>query len=540
MSASTEEQQQQVVAGGDSSDRRSAFASPAAAVTTATNDDIDNNCNEIVTNYTRSFDLGLGTASNSVNTCIDDPHRAEEEGEYNVTSLELFSDLVVVVAIHVIATPLEEEGILANIPWYIIRIFHLWLIWHSATISFHLSHLFKDAENPVLLLIVLLYMVLVLLLAQHYRIDDNFGALIINMILRAMEVASFAVQVHRDPPMHFDSARLTILRMIPQSMVPNFVVTEVLPLSLSLIFSVDGQPRMSLVWLSIVLVMAQRTYGAYKVDRIQSQSSKPPVKVFDDHLMKERYELISLIFIGEITFAAAGDGDDWLSVGYCCFVMLTAFGCYLLFFTARQPPKIMSIQEFWSRSGVHIMTGQHLYLGLFASLPAIAAGYMHIAESMEGMEEDNLNGNVLCDPSSSSLLILSATTFLVFSAFVQAMTKAKREAVMKQWQLVTVRLLWSVICAGLYFLPERASCVSRHPVASFAVPIIFFSSTMIEIYGLQEEGYSIVKRLERQSTVQRTKPIQKGGSSKTLIVYDPSFESVGENSLKSVGQDEII
>ena len=63
---------------------------------------------------------------------------------------------------------------------------------------------------------------------------------------------------------------------------------------------------------------------------------------------------------------------------------------------------------------------------------------------------------------------------------------------------------------------------------------------MIEIYGLQEQGYSIVKRLERQSTVQRTKPIQKGGSSKTLIVYDPSFESVGQNSLKSIGQDEII
>ena len=508
MSPFTEEQQHVVSGGG--SDRRTAFASAAAATTT----NADNANNEIVTNYTRSFDLGLGHASDSVNTCIDDPHQVEEEGEYNVTSLELFSDLVVVVAIHVIATPLEDDGILANIPWYIIRIFHLWLIWHSATISFHLSHLFKDAENPVLLLIVLLYMVVVLLLAQHYRIDDNFGALIINMILRAMEVTSFAIQVHREPPMHFDLARLAILRLIPQSMVPNFVFTEVLPLSLSLIFAVDGQPRMSLVWLSIVLVMAQRTYGAYKVDRIQSKSSKPPVKVFDEHLMKERYELISLIFIGEITFAAAGDGDDWLSVGYCCFVMLTAFGCYLLFFTARQPPKIMSIQEFWSRSGVHIMTGQHLYLGLFASLPAIAAGYMHIAESMEGMEEDDPNGNTSCDPSSSRLLILSATTFLVFSAFVHSMTKAKREAVMKQWQLVTVRLLWSIICAGLYFLPDQASCAGQHPVASFAVPMIFFSSTMIEIYGLQEQGYSLVKRLERQSTVQRTKPMQKGGSSK--------------------------
>ena len=184
------------------------------------------------------------------------------------------------------------------------------------------------------------------------------------------------------------------------------------------------------------------------------------------------------------------------------------------------------------------MTGQHLYLGLFASLPAIAAGYMHIAESMEDMEEENPNFDVSCDPASSRLLILSATTFLVFSAFVHSMTKAKREAVMKQWQLVAVRLLWSIICAGLYFLPDQTSCVGRHPVASCAVPIIFFSSTMIEIYGLQEQGYSILKRLERQSTVQRTKPIQKGGSSKTLIVYDPSFESGCESA--SIDQKEVI
>lgn len=176
------------------------------------------------------------------------------------------------------------------------------------------------------------------------------------------------------------------------------------------------------------------------------------------------------------------------------------------------------------------MTGQHLYLGLFGSLPAIAAGYMHIAESMESMEDANENDGLSCDPSSSCLLNLSATTFLVFSAFVHSMTKVTREATMKQWQLVTVRLLSAVICAGLYFLPDRAACAGRHPVVSFAVPIIFFSSTLIEIWGLQEKGYCVVKRLERQSTIQRTKPIQKGGSSKRLIVYDSSFESGGETN----------
>lgn len=346
--------------------------------TVSSNDDSAPDAEDrIVTNYTRSFELDATNhtayTDHTYNTCPGDPHNVEKEGGYSVTGIELFSDLVIVVAIHVIATPLEEEGAIANhLPWYLIRVFHLWLIWHSAMIAFHLSHLFKDAENPIHYAVVLTYMILVMLLSQHYRTGDNWGALIIDMILRSLEVAAFAVQVNREPPMHFDSDRLVILRLIPKSMVPNFIITELLPISLSLIFQVDGQPRMSLVWLSITLVIAQRTYGAYKVDVMQRDSKKKPVKVFDDGLMKERYELLALIFVGEIAFAAAAS-DEWRSIGYCIFVMLAAFGCFLLCFTARQP-KILAITEFWSRSGVHIMTGQHFYVGLFCAIPGIAAG----------------------------------------------------------------------------------------------------------------------------------------------------------------------
>lgn len=359
---------------------------PASAISgsSAEADDRTNNVQqegELVTNYTRSFDVEASfDLDNTAHTCTSrntfpgDPHNVEGGGGYSVTGIELFSDLVMVVAIHVVAVPLEEADVLINnIPWYIIRVFHLWLIWHSSMIAFHLSHLFRDADNPIHYGVVLIYMMLVMLLSQHYRTGDNWGALIINIIIRSFEVIVFAVQVNREPPMHFDSARLAILRLIPKSMVPNFIITELLPLSLALIFQVDGQPRMSLVWLSIVLAIAQRTYGAWKVDVIQRNSTQKPIEVFDPHLMKERYELIALIFIGELAFAAAGPSEEWRSVGYCVFAMLAAFGCFLLCFTARHP-QVLAITEFWSRSGVHVMTGQHFYLGLFITIPAIAAG----------------------------------------------------------------------------------------------------------------------------------------------------------------------
>ena len=87
---------------------------------------------ELVTNYTRSFDVSIGTPGFDLdvtghshtwdyhNANPDDPHSAAaaENVHYNVTSIELFSDLVMVVAIHVCAEPLEESNeFLISIPW---------------------------------------------------------------------------------------------------------------------------------------------------------------------------------------------------------------------------------------------------------------------------------------------------------------------------------------------------------------------------------------------------------------------------------------
>jgi hypothetical protein len=89
----------------------------------------------LVTNYTS--DISKGDSASRATTI--DPHNVEKEEDYNVTGIELFSDLVIVVAIHIIACPLEDIGdVLDNMPWYLVRVFHLWLIWHAAMLSIHL------------------------------------------------------------------------------------------------------------------------------------------------------------------------------------------------------------------------------------------------------------------------------------------------------------------------------------------------------------------------------------------------------------------
>ena len=143
---------------------------------------------------------------------------------------------------------------------------------------------------------------------------------------------------------------------------------------------------------------------------------------------------------------------------------------------------------------------------------------------MERIEEEG-NAVRTCEPKSSDLLFMSSVTFMIFSALVHSMTFSKRETIMKQWQLVTVRFSTAILCASLYFLPAWAACAGEFPVATFAVPLIFFLSSCVEVWGLQEKGYSIFERYKRQTSVQRTKPLQKGGSTKTLdLNFDPSIE----------------
>mmetsp|Transcript_30694 Transcript_30694/g.62182 ORF Transcript_30694/g.62182 Transcript_30694/m.62182 type:complete len:149 (-) Transcript_30694:1110-1556(-) len=143
---------------------------------------------------------------------------------------------------------------------------------------------------------------------------------------------------------------------------------------------------------------------------------------------------------------------------------------------------------------------------------------------MERIEEEG-NAGKTCEPTSSTLLVMSSAMFLVFSALVHSMTQSKRETLMKQWQLVVVRFSAAALVASLYFLPAWAACVGEFPVATFTIPLLFFFSSCVEVWGLQEEGYSFLERHKRLITVQRLKPLQKGGSSKTLgLNYAPSVE----------------
>ncbi len=65
-----------------------------------------------------------------------------------MSPLELFSDLAMVVAIHIAAAPLEEEEDL-QITAYIFRVFLLWYTWHTSMIVTNVANIFTKNKLDI-------------------------------------------------------------------------------------------------------------------------------------------------------------------------------------------------------------------------------------------------------------------------------------------------------------------------------------------------------------------------------------------------------
>lgn len=78
----------------------------------------------------------------------EEEEEEEEEEEAKVSTLELFSDLVIVVSIHVVAEPLEEPGF-NEFGLYFARVFYLWLAWHMMTLFMNAAVKMKSSNVSV-------------------------------------------------------------------------------------------------------------------------------------------------------------------------------------------------------------------------------------------------------------------------------------------------------------------------------------------------------------------------------------------------------
>ena len=115
----------------------------------------------------------------------------EEEEEQKVTLLELFSDLTFVVAIHVVAVPLEEEADVFGTPLalFFLRVFVLWQAWYGGTVYTNIANLFTEGSDklrPRHYVAVLLLMTLMTLISQSTQRADDRGVIVYFLAARLL------------------------------------------------------------------------------------------------------------------------------------------------------------------------------------------------------------------------------------------------------------------------------------------------------------------------------------------------------------------
>ncbi len=375
------------------------------------------------------------------------------EKHAEVSPLELFSDLAMVVAIHIAAEPLEEkEGDWQVMAAYLFRVFLLWYTWHNSMIVTNVAKLFKEHKLGIdAHFFVFIQMTFILGISKFCKSGDMRSASGVYLLGRCSHITGFHMVVNGSYPTDFSMERIQNIQKFDKIMLPTFVLVEVIPLISSMLLSGTNSENpsgilMNLAVLSILLVIATRKFGAAMFDKNPNHDQN---KFFGTDHLKERYELITLIFFGELCFAAASQpGSSFFGPSFCCF--MTAIGCYLFYFTAKAPNEVTP----WVISASHSMSAQHCHFGIFCVIPVLGVGFVKamelVGEATTGDEIDEHNDVYEGEDSlPTQMICYSAALFLLFSGILDS----SRDRLIASTIIATLPVLGACVEFAIYFVP---------------------------------------------------------------------------------------
>lgn len=454
----------------------------------------------------KSADYGtIAQSDNLGHTAVDNHHHHEEEGEEEgeeepkVSSLELFSDLVIVVSIHVVAEPLEEDDF-DSYSLYFARVFYLWFVWHMATLFMNTAVKMKMQNCPVHNFIMFFWMAVVLQMAQSFTTNDDNKAILWYLLLRFVETLVFMKQILLPHKANQDcdgnrccsvsDEWLQHMEAFIPIMWVSFAICEFLPLSMAAFFgSREEGPYFPAIVTSVLLIVASFFWSAVYDRNVFSKTGDGVVEpttntknrmqaaFFDSDHLQERYELITLIFTGELCFAAGKHGNEVASTA----VLFMAFATYLLTFKTHPP---VGHTKFWIRGILHTVAGLLLYAGVFCAIPAMGSAFVRLVESggeeesSEGQEEGE-DGRV----SAGDLLCFAAGSFMMFTASINLMHE---DPIVNAPKISAggrgaIRIATGLLILSLAVVFPESMLLGGVPVATSLVPFLCLSCAAVEI-----------------------------------------------------------
>jgi len=189
-----------------------------------------------------------------------------------------------------------------------------------------------------------------------------------------------------------------------------------------------------------------------------------------DHT-KERYKLITLIFLGELCFSSTSvPGNYYTSLS----ALVTAMGCFLCYFLPRVEGRV----EAWNRSALCNLQCHTSHFVIFCVLPIMGVGFVE-------MMKENEEGNKVYDEerrwyNSPHVLSISAGLFLFSLGTIEMMTKdpeiPKQQVRMKRQLRVLLYFAMGMVLIGIQFLSKAAATY---------VPLVIVGTGLALIWGVQ-------------------------------------------------------
>lgn len=441
-------------------------------------------------------------------------HEEKEEFDAKVSPIELFSDLVMVVAIHAISDMLlegeeedessaldeahhsnsgeEESAEDSKYYKYFLRVFLLWYLWHHCMLVTNAGNLFyKNHMGLKLHLFIFAIMFIILGIAKACEAQNDSAAVILYLLGRYTEVRAFTLLSQREKPPQINDKQYMNIQNLAKILPFSFFLMETVPFLLA-VFCADninggifGQISMVFSFIAIIAVIVTRFVGGLIYELKNEDAAQNSFGL--EHL-QERYELITLIFMGELCFAAASK-PGYPFASFCCF--LTAIGCYGLCFAIKDHSRI----EGFGRPGLSYHA-QHLHFGKFCSIPVIGVGFVkaieyfsevkatgsHNSATDEVVEHENLN------EIAESVVMTICYSIAVFMACSSLVSFASKENPSKKTKVPSwIRYGSQLIVGGLIALfPSIAN--GNVSFTILCVPFLMFLVGAFQLWGIQSEA----------------------------------------------------
>jgi hypothetical protein len=286
----------------------------------------------------------------------------DEETSRQVSKIHLFSDVVVAAAIHLLANDVVERQFLDPRVWFIFwfRIFLLHSIWSSAIVSTHsvfTGTAFKVARHVGGM--VQLMLVACFAKASH---SNNTRLVLVLYFLGRGFAAGATVVVHALGAANNQDRhdRIQIIGLLPLSLI-----LDCGPLLVALLYF--GGDEQMVLWGGLVTAVLGNSFRIAVADIMDNGG-------MDGALVKERHEFIILLLLGQLLLVGTASAQDYLGGISFVAAVLTAFGCFTLYFTAHVKGKI----DACSLSPRASCSGQQLHILLFGAIPTMAIAFSQI------------------------------------------------------------------------------------------------------------------------------------------------------------------